>query len=78
VLQHIREQHQQGTVCIVGHGGSLRAMLCVALHAPLETFRHIRLDNASLSVIECGTDWIWISLINDTCHLRQEKVQPVI
>jgi alpha-ribazole phosphatase len=78
VLQHIREQHRPGTVCIVGHGGSLRALLCVALHAPLETFRHIRLDNASLSVVECGTDWIWVSLINDTCHLRQEKVQPVI
>jgi len=30
VLQHIREQHQPGTVCIVGHGGSLRALLCVA------------------------------------------------
>ena len=78
VLQHIRQKHHEGTVCIVGHGGSLRALICVALSAPLETFRHIRLDNASLSAIECRDDWMWVSLINDTCHLVQEKAQPVI
>ncbi|MCS6831227.1 MAG: histidine phosphatase family protein [Armatimonadota bacterium] len=78
VLQRIRHEHRAGTVCIVGHGGSLRALVCVALSAPLETFRHIRLDNASLSAIECRDDWTWVSLINDTCHLTQERVQPVI
>lgn len=78
VLHRLRKQHDQGTVCVVGHGGSLRALLCVALSAPLETFRHIRLDNASLSVMECGHDWAWVSLVNDTCHLKQELVQPVI
>ncbi|GIV14714.1 MAG: alpha-ribazole phosphatase [Armatimonadota bacterium] len=78
VLQRIRQKHREGTVCIVGHGGSLRALVCVALSAPLETFRHIRLDNASLSAIEYRDDWMWVSLINDTCHLRQEKTQPVI
>ncbi len=78
VLERIRQQHEEGNVCIVGHGGSLRALICVALCAPLETFRHIRLDNASLSVIECGKDWTWVSLVNDTCHLTQELVQPVI
>lgn len=78
VLQRIRHEHHEGTVCIVGHGGSLRALICVALSAPLETFRHIRLDNASLSAIECRDDRMWVSLINDTCHLTQEKVQPVI
>lgn len=78
MLARILRQHSDGTVCIVGHGGSLRALICVALSAPVETFRHIRLDNASLSVIECGADWIWVSLINDTCHLAQEKIQPVI
>ncbi|MGQ9540197.1 MAG: histidine phosphatase family protein [Armatimonadota bacterium] len=78
MLARVRHQHSDGTVCIVGHGGSLRALICVALSAPLEVFRHIRLDNASLSAIECGSDWTWVSLINDTCHLAQEKVQPVI
>lgn len=78
VLERVRHQHREGTVCLVGHGGSLRALICVALSAPLETFRHIRLDNASLSMIECGTDWMWVSLVNDTCHLNQEKIQPVI
>jgi len=78
VLHRIRQRHREGTVCIVGHGGSLRALICVALSAPLETFRHIRLDNASLSAVECREEWIWVSLINDTCHLKQEKVQPVI
>lgn len=78
VLNRIREQHPSGTVCVVGHGGSLRALLCVALSAPLETFRRIRLDNASLSAIEWQGDWMWVTLINDTHHLAYEKVQPVI
>ncbi len=78
VLHRIRHEYHEGTVCIVGHGGSLRALICVALSAPLETFRRMRLDNASLSAIECRDDWMWVSLINDTCHLTQEKVQPVI
>ncbi len=78
VLQRIRHAHGEGSVCVVGHGGSLRALICVALCAPLETFRHIRLDNASLSVIECTADWAWVSLVNDTCHLQHELVEPVI
>lgn len=78
VYSRVWREHERGVVCIVGHGGSLRALLCVALCAPLETFRHIRLDNASLSIVECGSDWTWVSLTNDTCHLTQEKVQPVI
>lgn len=78
VLQHILSRHQEGTVCIVGHGGSLRAILCVALSAPLETFRRIRLDNASLSIIEHRDGWMWVSLLNDTCHLEQERIIPVI
>lgn len=78
VWQRVLQAHEEGTVCLVGHGGSLRALLCVALAAPLESFRRIRLDNASLSAVECFPDGMWISLLNDTCHLTQEKVQPVI
>lgn len=78
VWQRVLQAHEGGTVCLVGHGGSLRALLCVALAAPLESFRRIRLDNASLSAVECFPDGMWISLLNDTCHLTQEKLQPVI
>ncbi|MCS7308972.1 MAG: histidine phosphatase family protein [Armatimonadetes bacterium] len=78
VLQRVVQTHREGTICLVGHGGSLRALLCVALSAPLESFRRIRLDNASLSAIECYPDGMWVSLLNDTCHLAREKVQPVI
>ncbi|MCS6776760.1 MAG: histidine phosphatase family protein [Chloroherpetonaceae bacterium] len=69
----IRAQHPQGDLVIVGHGGSLRALLCHAIGAPMTSMRRIRLDNCSLSIIEeqHHADEIVqrLVLLNDTGHL---------
>jgi broad specificity phosphatase PhoE len=70
--EEIRNQHPVGAVAIVGHGGSLRALLCAALDAPIDSMRRLWLDNASLSIIEEseGVDRrARITLLNDTSHL---------
>jgi broad specificity phosphatase PhoE len=71
--EEIRADHPTGTVAIVGHGGSLRALLCAALDAPIDSMRRLWLDNTSLSVIEelgHGEEAAHrITLINDTSHL---------
>ena len=36
-LEEIRVHHPAGTVAIVGHGGSLRAVICAALDAPVDS-----------------------------------------
>jgi broad specificity phosphatase PhoE len=69
----IRTEHPIGQVAVVGHGGSLRALLCSALDAPVESMRRLWLDNASLSIIEELHDargrYARVTLINDTSHL---------
>lgn len=60
----------EGTVVVVGHGGSLRAILCSAIDAPIESMRRVALDNASVSLVEYSGDRTWLRLLNDTGHLR--------
>lgn len=72
----IRVAHPVGQVAVVGHGGSLRALLCEALEAPAAAMRRLHLDNASLSIIEellppqQGVKRVM--LINDTSHLTAD------
>ena len=71
-MDDIRQQCPEETIVIVGHGGSLRALICAALDAPL-SMRRLWLDNASLSAIEelQGDEepMSRVLLINDTSHL---------
>lgn len=63
-----------GDVVIVGHGGSLRSLLCAALDAPINSMRRLWLDNCSLSIIEefgqRTEKQRRLSLLNDTSHLH--------
>ena len=67
------ERHAPGeTVLIVAHGGSLQVLLCLLLGIGLEHRWQIRLDNASLTVVETYPEGAVLSLLNDVCHLNQE------
>ena len=71
----IRTTHPTGNVVIVGHGGSLRVLLCEALDAPISSMRRFWLENASLSIIEeiQRTDYSLrrVALLNDISHLKE-------
>lgn len=69
-LEEIISLHTEGQVAVVGHGGSLRVMLCHAMRAPMECVKHIWLDNACLNLVEFNGDRSWVRLMNDTSHLR--------
>lgn len=70
VAREIRETYADGTVVVVGHGGTLRVILCDALGANINNLRRLWLDNASLSLVECDGDKWWVRMVNDTCHLH--------
>ncbi len=65
--------HPRGHIAVVGHGGTLRALLCAALDAPVASMLRFSLANTSLSVIEqTGTpeNFLWrVRCVNDTAHL---------
>lgn len=72
-LDAIRESHPTGTVVIVGHGGSLRALICSALDAPIKSMRRFYLNNCSLTIVDesgpLSDRTPSLLLLNDTSHL---------
>ncbi len=58
------------TILIVSHSGPLKVLVCRLLEIDMEHWRQIRLDNASLSIVETYPRGTIISLLNDTSHLR--------
>lgn len=70
VLEQIKVANPSGTVVVVGHGGSLRAILCDALGSPIPAWRRLSLSNACLNLIEYWDSGPMVKLLNDTCHLR--------
>jgi broad specificity phosphatase PhoE len=71
-LRAIRCAHEEGSVAVIGHGSSLRVLLCEALGAPMACLRRTTLYNASLSIVEYLDDRPRVCLLNDTCHLRAD------
>jgi broad specificity phosphatase PhoE len=72
-IAEIRTQSPQGPLLIVGHGGSLRSIICQVLDLPMTSVRRMLLDNASLTILEehsvLGGPIMRLRLFNDTSHL---------
>lgn len=56
-------------VLIVSHGGPLRIIFMDVLAFSLQQVRSFRVDNTSLSIVECHNGKPVLTLLNDTCHL---------
>lgn len=72
-LDQIRRDHQEGNLLLVGHGGSVRGVICAALSLPPSYYRHFSLDNVGLSTIEFNNGRWVLAGLNDICHLRDEE-----
>jgi phosphoserine phosphatase len=80
-LDQLLERHDdalarsgQDTVLVVAHNAILRALLLQALGLPASGFRRLRLENASISVLNIERDWqgrrqVQIESVNGTAHL---------
>ncbi len=59
-----------GAVLVVGHGGSLRALLVCLLDLPVSAVWSLWLDTASLTIVDLYPDNAVMKLFNDTSHLK--------
>jgi alpha-ribazole phosphatase len=57
------------TVLVVAHAGVLRSLICQLMEIELRYIYQIRLDLASLSIVETYPEGAILSLLNDTSHL---------
>ena len=71
-LQDIRSQHPDGDVAIVGHGGSVRAIIAHVLNADLSIFRRLRIDNCSINIVQITPERSSLIRLNDICHLHSQ------
>ena len=69
-LDKLKGHTPSQTILIASHGGPLRVLVCRLLGIDLGHWRQIRLNNASLSIMETSPRGAIISLLNDTSHLR--------
>jgi len=69
-LIRLQKHKPEETILIVSHAGTLRLLICNLLAIGLEHWRHIRLDLASLSIMETYPEGAVLSLLNDVSHLK--------
>ena len=58
------------TILIVAHSGTLKMLVCNLLGLGLQYSRRIRIDLASLSIVETYPQVAILSLLNDVSHLK--------
>jgi len=63
------------TVLVVAHGGTIRALICLLLGLGLEHWWQIGLDGGSITQIDTYSERTVLTLLNDTCHLRNKHSQ---
>ncbi|MDU4959754.1 MAG: alpha-ribazole phosphatase [Sporomusaceae bacterium] len=69
-VKQLVAQHENKTILVVSHGGTIRTLLCAALGLPLERVWAIRQDNTAVNVIEYYPDTTMVALVNDIHHLQ--------
>ncbi|MBM3925259.1 MAG: histidine phosphatase family protein [SAR202 cluster bacterium] len=61
----------RGNILVVGHGGSLRALIMVLLDMPLMNGWRMKLDSCGLTVLEVGDKSVTLEMMNNTSHLKE-------
>ena len=68
-LQNVIENHPDETVCVVAHNLCILSIICDSIKLDLDNFRKLKMDNASVSVLEHSRAGFSLISMNDTHHL---------
>jgi alpha-ribazole phosphatase len=71
-VAEILTAHPGESVVVVGHGGSVKAILCGLMGFPLSLWRRLRVDNTGVSRLLFSPLGPTLTLFNDTSHLSEE------
>ena len=69
-MERLQEVKPEATVAIVSHGGPLRLLVCRLLGIGTEHWQQLRIDHASLSIVETFPTMAILNLLNDVSHLK--------
>ncbi|MGC9348847.1 MAG: alpha-ribazole phosphatase [Anaerolineae bacterium] len=77
VIEEIQSAHDDGTVVLVSHGGTIRIILCLLLEHPLAAYWQFEVDNTAVSEIEWRRLGPVVVRWNDAHHLSDRNRQSV-
>jgi len=69
-LKRLEKHKPQDTVAVVAHGGPIRLIICNLLGFEQKHWQQLRVDLASLSIVDTYPRTSILSLLNDTSHLK--------
>ncbi len=71
VLEKLAGRHPGNLVAVCSHDAVIKTLIATALGLDLDRFWSLRLDNASVSLIEMDDTPARLIYFNDTCHLEE-------
>ncbi|MFN8639730.1 MAG: histidine phosphatase family protein [Dehalococcoidia bacterium] len=69
VVAEIERARVGEVVAVFSHGFALRTLICAVLGVPVGGFRRVRLDLASVSIIEVSDAGRIVVQLNEACHI---------
>jgi alpha-ribazole phosphatase len=72
-LNILLRHSEKETVLVVSHSGFMRNLICRLMGFDPQARWSLRLDLASLSIIDTYREGAILSLLNDTCHLEDRR-----
>jgi alpha-ribazole phosphatase len=69
-LEKLKTHKPESKIAIIAHGGPLRLLICNLLGLGIEHWLQLRIDHASLSIVETYPQGNILNLLNDTSHLK--------
>jgi len=72
-LEKVIKKHPEETLAIISHRVLNKVLLCSILGLELSHFWYIKQDTCALNRFEYKDDKYYLTLLNDTCHLKKVK-----
>ena len=69
-FDEIKAKHNDETVLVVGHSGSIQTLLALTLGVDLSRYWQFRVSQTSLSELTVYEDGVTLNLFNDVSHLE--------
>jgi alpha-ribazole phosphatase len=77
-LEKVIKKHSGKTLAVVSHRVLNKVLLCSILDLELSHFWHIKQDTCAINRFEYKDERFYLTLLNDTCHLKKVKGASVI
>jgi broad specificity phosphatase PhoE len=68
-LEEVINAHPDDCIAAACHGGSIRGIIAAAFGAGPSIYRHLRLDNGGITILELKESRSILVTLNDVCHL---------